>query len=131
MNNYNALMEAHRGLAMLATLFTLAWLVITFTARREAATARHLSVSQRVAYIGTMAVTGLAGVTGLGLVYIGSWSGTLFPWTGLVAVALHGFAGVRARKSLVAGKGRAASLFAIFQIAMLVAAYGLMTVKPF
>lgn len=131
MNHYTLLMEAHRGLAMLATLLTAAWLVITYSARRDAAVTQRLSASQRVAYIGTMAITGLAGVTGLGLVFMEPWRGFIFPWAGLVAVAIHGFAGVRARKALVANLGTRASVCALLQMVMLVATYGLMTVKPF
>lgn len=55
----------------------------------------------------------------------------VFPWLGLAAVAGHGIAGVRSRKALTAGAKTSALVAAACQIVLLVAAYGLMTVKPF
>lgn len=127
---YKLFNHGHQGLALLSLLLTIGWaVVVLFTPRITAALGR----TQRLFYIGSMAATGLAGVTGLVLVALatGSWLALLFPWLGLVAVAGHGFAGVRSRKALLAGNKTVAVVAVVVQILLLVAAYGLMTVKPF
>ncbi len=115
---------------MLARLRTLGGAAVVRCAPRPSA---GLGGVQRLFYIGAMAGTGLAGVSGLVLVALamGAWLALLFPWLGLVAVAGHGFAGVRSRKALVAGNKATAVVAVVVQILLLVAAYGLMTVKPF
>ncbi|WP_312477752.1 hypothetical protein [Stutzerimonas nitrititolerans] len=127
---YELFNHGHQGLAMLSLLLTLGWATVVLFAPRPSA---GLGGVQRLFYIGAMAVTGLAGVSGLVLVALamGAWLALLFPWLGLVAVAGHGFAGVRSRKALVAGNKSTAVVAVVVQILLLVAAYGLMSVKPF
>ncbi|HJE28464.1 MAG TPA: hypothetical protein K8U95_04660 [Pseudomonas nitrititolerans] len=127
---YELFNHGHQGLAMLSLLLTLGWAAVVLFAPRPSA---GLGGMQRLFYIGAMAVTGLAGVSGLVLVALamGAWLALLFPWLGLVAVAGHGFAGVRSRKALVAGNKATAVVAVVVQILLLVGAYGLMTVKPF
>jgi len=123
---YTMFNHSHQGLALLSLLLTIGWAVMVMIAPRTTTT---LGRTQRLFYIGAMAATGLAGLTGLALV--GAWMTLLFPWLGLVAVAGHGFAGVRSRKALVAGNKGTAVVAVVVQILLLVATYGLMTVKPF
>jgi len=127
---YELFNHGHKGLAMLALLLTLGWAAVALFTPHAAV---GLGRMQRLLYIGAMAVTGLAGVSGLVLVALamGAWLALLFPWLGLVAVAGHGFAGVRSRKALVADNKSTAVVAVVLQILLLVAAYGLMTVKPF
>src|SRR5690606_1761170 len=127
---YEMFNHGHQGLALLSLLLTLGWAAVVLFAPRPTA---NLVGMQRLFYIGAMAATGLAGVSGLVLVALamGTWLALLFPWLGLVAVAAHGFAGVRSRKALVAGNKGMAVVAVVVQILLLVAAYGLMTVKPF
>ena len=127
---YTAFNHGHQGLALLSLLLTIAWAgAVLFAPRVNAALGR----TQRLFYVGAMAATGLAGVTGLALVMLGqgAWLTLLFPWLGLVAVIGHGIAGVRSRKALMAGNKTLATVAVVVQILLLVAAYGLMTVKPF
>jgi len=126
---YKLFNHGHQGLAMLSLLLTIGWAVVVLLAPRVTAA---LGRTQRLFYIGAMVATGLAGVSGLVLVLLqSSWMALLFPWLGLVAVAGHGFAGARSRKALLAGKKPVAIAAVVVQILLLIAAYGLMTVKPF
>ncbi|MEW5422412.1 hypothetical protein [Amorphus sp. 3PC139-8] len=125
---YMVINEAHTGLAPLALLFTIAWALVAATVP---AGFSALGGWRKSVYIAAMAVTGLVGLTGLIVTVMGSWYTAGFVWIGLIAVILHGIAGVRSRKAAVAGaKGRAVSM-AVAQIIFLVIAYGLMTVRPF
>ena len=126
---YTMFNHSHQGLALLALLLTLGWAAVVLLAPR---TTQPLGRMQRLCYIGAMAATGLAGLTGLLLVLLqSSWMTLLFPWLGLVAVVGNGIAGARSRKALIAGNRALAIVAVVVQILLLVAAYGLMTVKPF
>jgi hypothetical protein len=119
------LLKAHVGLAVLALVLTLGWGAIVVAA--TAGPGR----SPRLVYIGAMASTGLVGVTGVIAAFAGGFATMAFPWIGLVAVAGHGFAGARSRRSLAADRKRAAIAAAALQAALLLVAYGVMTAKPF
>ena len=127
---YELFNHAHKGLAMLSVLLTIGWAGVVLFAPRAAA---GLVRTQRMVYVGAMASTGLTGVSGLVIVALalGAWLVMLFPWLGVLAVVGHGIAGVRSRKALVAGNRAGALVAVVLQILFLVAAYGLMTVKPF
>lgn len=125
---YNAFYEAHRGFAMLGCLTTVLWAILAL-----APTLRHRPPSRlwRPLYIAAMATTGLAGITGLVVLWIGNWLTFVFPWLGLLAVALHGVAGVRGRKALAIGASGPLATALTVQIVTLIVIYGLMTTKPF
>ena len=133
---YQAFYEAHRGLAMLACLTTVLWAILALVP-----TLRQQSPSRlwKPTYIAAMATTGLSGITGLVVVWMGGWLAFVFPWLGLVPppprppppVALHGVAGVRGRKALAIGASSPLAVALAVQIVTLIAIYGLMTVKPF
>ena len=122
---YALLVKGHVGLAVLALLFTLGWaaLVVAATAGPRR--------SSRLVYIGAMASTGLAGVTGVILAFAGGFATMAFPWIGLVAVAGHGFAGARSRRYLGVDRKGAAIGAAVLQLVLLLVAYGVMTAKHF
>lgn len=124
---YAAFFGAHHGFAMLGVAFTLAFALIASLPL----TGRALPRFWRPVYIAAMATTGLSGVTGLVVLWLGGWLAFVFPWLGLAAVALHGVAGVRARKALAAG-AQAKLLAALSaQILTLLVVYWLMMEKPF
>jgi len=125
---YTAFSEAHRGLAMLACLTTVLWAALALVPTLNHRPAPRL---WRPFYIAAMATTGLSGITGLVIVFMGNWLTFVFPWLGLVAVALHGVAGVRGRKALAIGAGGPLATAVTIQIVTLIVIYGLMTVKPF
>lgn len=125
---YTILAQSHSGLASLALLFTIAWAVVVALAP---AGLTALGGFRKVVYIGAMAITGLVGLTGLVMMVMGSWYAFGFIWIGLLAVILHGLAGVRSRKAIVAGAKTRAVGMAVAEVAFLVIAYGLMTVRPF
>lgn len=125
---YQALYEAHRGFAILGCLTTVVWAALALLPTLRNRPAPGL---WRPTYIAAMATTGLSGVTGLVVLWMGNWLTFVFPWLGLVAVALHGVAGVRGRKALAAGASGRLAIALIVQIVTLIAIYGLMTVKPF
>jgi hypothetical protein len=125
---YQAFYEAHRGFAMLGCLTTVLWaaLALVPTLRKQLP-----SRLWKPTYIAAMVTTGLSGITGLVVLWVGNWLTFVFPWLGLVAVALHGVAGVRGRKALAAGASGPLTIALLVQIVTLIAIYGLMTVKPF
>lgn len=125
---YTAFYEAHRGFAMLGCLATVLWAALALIPTLRNQPAPRL---WKPAYIAAMATTGLAGITGLVIVWMGGWLTHVFPWLGLIAVALHGAAGVRGRKALALGASGTLAIALVVQIVTLVAIYGLMTVKPF
>ena len=125
---YTAHSEAHRGFAILGCLTTVLWAALALWPTLQRRPAPRL---WRPTYIAAMATTGLSGVTGLVVLFMGHWLTFVFPWLGLVAVALHGVAGVRGRKALAVGASGRLATALIVQIVTLIAIYGLMTVKPF
>ncbi len=122
---YAMLLTAHVGLAVLAVLLTLGWAAIVV------APSAGPGRPSRLVYIGAMASTGLVGVTGLIAAFAGGFATMAFPWIGLVAIAGHGFAGVRSRRFLAADRKSAAIGAAALQVVLLLVAYGVMTAKPF
>ena len=125
---YQAFYEAHRGFAMLGCLTTLLWAALALIPTLRQQTPSRL---WKPTYVAAMATTGLSGVTGLVILWLGNWLTFVCPWLGLVAVALHGVAGVRGRKALALGAGGPLAVALLVQIVTLIAIYGLMTVKPF
>ena len=125
---YTAFYEAHRGFAMLGCLATVVWALLALIPTLRNRPAPGL---WRPTYIAAMATTGLSGVTGLVLMWMGNWLTFVFPWLGLLAVALHGVAGVRGRKALANGAAGPLAIAVTVQIVTLIVIYGLMTVKPF
>jgi hypothetical protein len=125
---YTAFYEAHRGFAILGCLATVAWAALALLPTLRNRPAPRL---WKPTYIAAMATTGLSGITGLVVLWMGNWLTFVFPWLGLVAVALHGVAGVRGRKALAVGASGRLATALIVQIVTLIAIYGLMTVKPF
>ncbi len=125
---YTAFSEAHRGFAMLGCLTTVLWAALALWPTLQHRPAPRL---WRPTYIAAMATTGLSGVTGLVVLFMGNWLTFVFPWLGLLAVALHGVAGVRGRKALAIGAAGPLAIAVTVQIVTLIVIYGLMTLKPF
>jgi hypothetical protein len=112
---------AHSGLAALSLVTTLGWLVVV---------AFGPIGLRRPLYIAAMASTGLVGLSGLATMVVGGWWPVVFPYVGLAAVAVHAAAGGIAKRDLAAGRRGAAVVAALVQVLTLIAAYGIMTVKP-
>jgi len=123
---YDVAMMLHRLTAVLAILGTLVWAV---AALRGAAPG--LTGGRKGLYIAAMATTGIAGLTGLAVTFVGPWSAMLFPYLGLVAVALHGVAGGMAKRAALAGRRGTVAGGVAIQLVMLLGASYLMAVKPF
>ncbi|SFB74293.1 hypothetical protein [Tropicimonas isoalkanivorans] len=125
---YTAFSEAHRGFAMLGCLTTVLWALAALIP-----TIRHRPAPRlwRPLFIAAMATTGLSGLTGLVVLFFGGWLSFIFPWLGIVAIALHGMAGARGRKALEAGAAGPLAVALTVQILALVVAYALMIAKPF
>jgi hypothetical protein len=123
---YQALFEAHRGLAILGCLTTVLWAAVALIP-----TLRHRPRLWKPLYSASMATIGLAGIAGMVLAWLGGWIAYVFPWLGFLAVWLHGAAGVRGRKALAAGAIGTLATALLVQVVTLIAIYGLMTVKPF
>ena len=125
---YQAFYEAHRGFAMLGCLTTVLWAALALIPTLRQQTPSRL---WKPTYVAAMATTGLSGVTGLVILWLGNWLTFVFPWLGLLAIALHGVAGVRGRKALAIGAAGPLAIAVTVQIVTLIVIYGLMTVKPF
>ena len=85
----------------------------------------------RISYILAMAGIGLSGIIGLITTLTGGWAGMIFPWLGLVGVALHGVLGVKSKKALYAMNTGSALKLAAVQLVILIVVIGLMGAKPF
>ncbi len=125
---YTAFYEAHRGLAMIGCLTTVLWAIAALVPTLANRPAPRV---WRPLYIAALATTGLSGVTGLVVLWMGDWLTYIFPWLGLVAVALHGMAGTRGRRALAAGATGPLAGAILIQIAAIFLAYGLMVARPF
>ena len=117
--------QLHNLFAVLAVVTTLVWAVLAIGRNRAGA----LTGATRAVYATAMATTGLAGVTGLITAVLGPFTAMIFPWVGLVIVALHSEAGKRAKLAVTAG-GRPVLLVAV-QVVVLLAAGFIMVRKPF
>lgn len=115
----------HSLFAVLGLVTTIAWGALALTRNRPGA----LGGATRGLYVGAMATTGLSGITGLVVTFLGPWVTMAFPWIGLVIVGIHGFAGKRAKQSVMTG-GRPVVLI-VLQVAVLLAAGFIMAKKPF
>ena len=119
--------HAHRGLAYLALLLSVAWIVVVATSNPAAGVPRF----GRLVYAASMAVTGLAAIAGLSLMVVGPWAATSFPWIGVIVVVLFGFVGATSRRALRDGRKTEATMGSIVMLILLVFAFGMMVWKPF
>jgi len=119
--------HAHRGLAYLALLLSVGWIVVVATSNPAAG----VTVFGRIVYGAGMAVTGLVAIAGLSLLVIGPWAGTAFPWIGVIAVLLYGFVGAISRRALRDGRKTEATIGSIVMLILLVFAFAMMVWKPF
>jgi hypothetical protein len=117
---------AHKGLAYLSLLLSVAWIVVALTANPATGVTRV----GRIVYAAGMAVTGLLAIAGLALLVVGPWLGTSFPWIGLIVVVLYGFVGATSRRALRDGRKTEATVGSIVMLILLVFAYGMMVWKP-
>lgn len=118
----------HALVSYIGFFATLYWAgAILFGAGDVTRFAKHYRMGSMLA----MAFVGLSGVIGLIVTFTNGWAGMLFPWIGLVGVALHGFLGVRAKKALYAMNTGTALKLAVVQVVILIVVTGLMSAKPF
>jgi len=117
---------AHKGLAYLSLLLSLAWIAVVLTANPATGVTRPA----RIVYAAGMASTGLLAIAGLALLVVGPWLGTAFPWIGLIVVALYAFVGAISRRSLQAGNKTEAATGSVVMLILLVFGYGMMVWKP-
>lgn len=120
------MVEAHKGLAYLSLLLSVAWIVVVLMANP----ATGVSRPARIVYAAGMASTGLLALAGLWLVFAGGWLGTAFPWIGFIAVALYGSVGAISRRALAAGRKTEALTGSVVMLFMLLFGYAFMLWKP-
>lgn len=118
--------EAHKGLAYLSLLLSLAWIAVVLTANP----ASKPTPAARIVYAACMASTGLLALAGLWLVYVGGWLGTAFPWIGFIVVAFYSFVGAISRRALAGGRKTEALTGSAVMLALLLFAYAIMVMKP-
>lgn len=125
---YAAFKHSHSLTAVLSVLFTLAW---TFVAWRGAAPSRAGLVGRnKFFYVGNRVTAGLAGVTGIGVTFVGPWQYMVFPYIGLAAFVVHGIAATWSKRAFVShGAASPRAALVLQSVALLVAAY-VMVVKP-
>jgi hypothetical protein len=123
---YQALYEAHRGLGMLSVALSVVWAVVALVPAL-----RRRPRLWRPAYGLAMGVTGLSGLSGLAVMWSGSWLGLIFPWLGLAGFVVYSIAGARGRRALVAGDVSRLAGTVVIQLVVLAAVYALMYFRPF
>ena len=126
---YLGFKHLHLASAVLALLITALWAVVAWRGRPAAA--GGLSGKARLTYIVHRAMAGLAGISGLGVTFVGPWRTMIFPYLGLAAFIVHGLAAADSKRHFASarhGRRRAALLI---QIAALVFSAWLMNAKPF
>jgi len=125
---YIAFKHMHALTAVLSLLLTLAWSVVAWRGALPARTT--LTGKARAFYIGNRVSTGLAGITGLAVTFVGPWSAMVFPYIGLAAFLVHGVAASWSKRALLARESRLPLTLLVQNAALLLAAY-LMAAKPF
>lgn len=119
---YLALKHSHLATAVVAILLTWAWTLVAW--RRAAAGQRDFSGGTRGWYIGNRVGGGLAALSGLGVSFAGPWATMWFPYLGLAAFIVHGFAAAASKRALISGDGFRLGLALVLQnLAWLFAAY--------
>lgn len=132
MNTYSAMLwihYTHLASASLAILTTaaMAFLGWNLIPRGQS---RLIGLSKAV-YLFMRISTGVAGLSGLWLTIAGSWQVMWFPWLGLLAFLLHGFAASAGKRALAHRQSRRLHGLLLLQNGLLLAAAVLMAVKPF
>lgn len=126
---YIAFKHSHTLTAVLALLLTLIW---TAMAWNSAGAAGQPAGKHKLIYILLRAITGLAGLTGLAVTFIGPWRTMMFPYIGLIAFLVHGVAAAISKRTFAdTQQGARRQLALMVQIAALLLAAYIMAVKPF
>jgi uncharacterized membrane protein SirB2 len=126
---YFAFKHAHLLTAVLSMIMTVIWTVKAWNGQNSAPEA--LSGNHKLIYILHRASAGIAGLTGLAVTVTGPWMAMLFPYVGLCAFLVHGYAASISKKTFGdrhnAAKRRVA--LAIQLLALLFSAF-IMAAKP-
>jgi len=117
---------AHKGLAYLSLLLSVAWIVVALTANPATGVTRPA----RIVYAAGMAATGLLAVAGVALLIAGPWLSTSFPWIGVIVIVLYGFVGATSRRALQGGRKTEAVVGSIVMLILLLFGYAMMVWKP-
>ncbi|MRD73615.1 hypothetical protein GH865_10175 [Rhodocyclus tenuis] len=123
---YPALQHSHALTAALSLLFTLAWAAVAWGKVTPSTT---LGGKQKVLYIANRAVTGIAGITGLAVTFLGPWREYIFPYLGLAAFVVHGIFAAISKRAYLSGEDSRRRIALLMQIAALLFASAVMATK--
>lgn len=127
---YLALKHSHLLTAVLSVVLTLAWTLVAWKDRPAAPGGPTGGL--KATYVVHRIVAGLAGLTGLAVTFVGPWQAMIFPYVGLAAFLVHGFAaGVSKTSFGVAAEGGKRKAMLLIQIAALLLSAWVMAAKPF
>lgn len=123
---YLALKHSHSLTAVLALLITLAWAAVAWNSAKPGSTLLGL---RKAIYIANRAITGIAGITGLLITFVGPWREFVFPYIGLAAFVAHGLFAAASKRALGSNKHLWLRGTLLAQIAALLLASAVMATK--
>jgi hypothetical protein len=126
---YIAFLHSHNLFAYLAIIATALWSISALRAVRRHDNA--VTGARKALYSANRATTGLAALTGLGLMFMGPWRVLVFPYLGLAAFIVHGLSATATKRGVLAGDALRVMRHAIVQNLMLWISAWLMIAKPF
>jgi hypothetical protein len=123
---YLALKHSHSLSAALALLITLVWTALAWNSAKPGSAAVGL---RKAVYIANRAITGIAGITGLLITFVGPWREFIFPYVGLAAFVVHGLFAAASKRALGSDKSLWLRGTLLAQIAALLLASAVMATK--
>ncbi|MFT4174510.1 MAG: hypothetical protein QM639_18235 [Rhodocyclaceae bacterium] len=126
---YIAFQHSHTLFAYLSIIATLLWSVAALRAAQRRDTT--MTGVRKGLYIANRATTGMAALTGLGLMLMGPWRVLVFPYLGLAAFIVHGLCATASRRGMLAGDAGRVMGHAVAQNLILWVSAWLMIAKPF
>jgi len=123
---YLALKHSHTLAAVLSLLCTLAWAIVAWNGAKPGS---QLLGKLKVVYIANRATTGIAGITGLLVTFVGPWREFVFPYIGLTAFIAHGLFATVSKRAFGSNKDLLQRSVLLAQVAALLVASAVMTMK--
>ncbi|MBK1681262.1 hypothetical protein [Rhodocyclus tenuis] len=123
---YLVLKHSHTLSAALSLLVTLAWAAFAWNGAKAGSS---VAGKLRAIYVANRAITGIAGITGLAVTFVGPWREFIYPYLGLAAFVVHGIFAATSKRAFGGGNDSRLRLALLAQIAALLVASALMATK--
>ena len=125
---YIALKHAHVAGAIASLVLTITWAVVAW--RVSPANGATPSRTAAALYVAHRVAGGLAGLTGVLVTFVGPWRTMLFPYIGLAAFVVHGFAAAASKHDDHRARPARRRSALIVQISAIALAWLVMYAKP-